>query len=146
MGDVSRRAVLGAGASALGLAALGVGLPDAEATTRSTPRTKARAATAKATPMSAPVRADYAHVVGRVFTATRGGHSYRVKLTHLQDIAPATPKQRPHCFALIFAPVGKARLHDGIYVLRRAGVRTHKLFISSVGTERGMQAIINRSH
>ena len=146
MGDVSRRAVLGAGASALGLAALGVGLPDAEATTRSTPRTKARAAAAKATPMSAPVRADYAHVVGRVFTATRGGHSYRVKLTHLQDIAPGDAEAAPALLRTDLRQVGKARLHDGIYVLRRAGVRTHKLFISSVGTERGMQAIINRSH
>jgi hypothetical protein len=147
MGDVSRRAVLGAGVGTVGLVALSAAGPDAVAAAKDQARIGTTdASAAKASPMSAPLRSDYAEAVGRVFTATRDGRTYRVKLTHLQDLVHTTAKQRPHCFGLMFAPVGKARLHDGMYVLKRAGVRTHKLFISAVGTEGEMQAIINRSH
>jgi hypothetical protein len=45
---------------------------------------------------------------------------------------------------LIFAPVGRTAHADGIYFLRRRGVRTHRLFLSGFGTDRGMQAVINR--
>jgi hypothetical protein len=145
MGDVSRRAVLGAGVGTLGLVAFGIAAPaaNAAATTRARP---VPLAPDKASPMSAPLRSDYAHSVGRVFTATRDGHVFRIKLSRIEDLVATTAKQRPHCFALIFAPTSKARLHDGIYVLRRPGLHTHKLFVSSVGAKGVMQAIINRSH
>jgi hypothetical protein len=145
MGDVSRRAVLGAGVGTVGLVALGAAAPDAEAATKAKSGTT-DAAAAQASPMSAPLRSDYAESVGRVFTATRDGRAHRVTLTHVQDLVHTAAKQRPHCFGLMFTPVGNARLHDGMYVLKRKGVRTHKLFISAVGTEGHMQAIINRSH
>jgi hypothetical protein len=45
---------------------------------------------------------------------------------------------------LIFAPIGTARLHDAIYVLARTGVHTHKLFLSGIGTDGAMQAVVNR--
>jgi hypothetical protein len=131
MGEVSRRAVLGAGAGTLGLLAMGVGEPAAGAVTK------------KSAP--ALVRADYAALVGRVFTADHAGHSYRLRLTHIHDLAPTTARQRPHCFSLVFAPVGHARLRDGIYTLRRKRAATHKLFLSSLGSNRQMQAIVNRS-
>lgn len=147
MGDVSRRAVLGAGVGTVGLVALGAAAPAAEAAVGTKGKTGTTdSAAAKASPMSAPLRSDYAASVGRVFTATRDGHTHRVTLTHVQDLVHTTTKQRPHCFGLMFAPVGKAKLHDGMYVLKRKGVPTHKLFISAVGTEGDMQAIINRSH
>jgi hypothetical protein len=145
MGDVSRRAVLGASISTLGLVAFGIGAPGAEAAAKSSTKPLARGA-AKPAPASEPVRADYAHLIGRVFTVTRDGHAYRIKLTHLHNLPATTAKQHPHCFALIFAPVGKARLKDGVYLVRRSGTRTHKLFLSSVGSHGGMQAIVNRSH
>jgi hypothetical protein len=145
MGDVSRRAMLGGSVATLGLVAFGMAAPDAEASAKGGPRSAAKPAS-KPVPGSSPLRADYTHAVGRVFTVTRDGHTYRVKLTHIHDLSPTTAKLRPHCFAMIFAPVGKVRLKDGIYVLRRSGVRTHRLFLSAVGTKGGLQAIVNRSH
>jgi hypothetical protein len=146
MGDVvSRRAMLGGSVATLGLVAFGIAAPEAEASAKNGPRPAAKLAP-KAAPGSSPLREDYTPAIGRVFTVTRAGHTYRVRLTHIQDLSPTSAKLRPHCFAMIFAPVGKVALKDGIYVLRRSGVRTHKLFLSAVGTKRGMQAIINRSH
>jgi hypothetical protein len=134
MGDVSRRMFLGAGAGTLGLIALGINESVAGAT-----------GTGSTSAMSAPLRADYAPWVGRVFTAARAGHTYRLTLTRIDDLSPTTAKLRSHCFAMVFTPVGKARLDDGIYTLRRTKAVTHKLFLSSLGTNGGMQAIINRS-
>jgi hypothetical protein len=67
-------------------------------------------------------------------------------LTHIHDLSPTTAEQRAHSFILIFAPVGGERLPDAIYRVRRRGVRTHRLFLSSVGTDRGLQAVVNRQH
>jgi hypothetical protein len=134
MGDVSRRTFLGAGAGTLGLIALGINESVAGAT-----------GTASTSTMSAPLRADYAPWVGRVFSATHAGHTFRVTLTRIDDLSPTTTKQRSHCFAMVFALVGKARLDDGIYTLRRSKAVTHKLFLSSLGSDGSMQAIINRS-
>ena len=97
--------------------------------------------------MSAPLRRTTPQAVGRVFTATRDGHTYRVKLTHIQDLVPTTAKQRPHCFGadVRAGRQGTAAGRD-VRVEAQAGCATHKLFISAVGTEGDMQAIINRSH
>ena len=138
MGDVSRRTFLGAGAGTIGLIALGINESVADATTKAP-------ATATTSAMSAPLRADYAPWVGRVFSATRAGHTYRVTLTRIDDLSPTTAQQRSRCFAMVLTPVGRAHLADGIYTLRRSKAVTHKLFLSSLGTNGSMQAIINRS-
>jgi hypothetical protein len=118
--------VLGTGAGVAGVTALGAG--------------EAWSVPAS----SAPLRADYAASVGRTFTARHGRRSIRVRLTDIRDLKPTTSRQRAHCFALIFEPVGSAPLHDAIYVISRRGVRTHTLFLSSLGTAGALQAIINR--
>jgi hypothetical protein len=138
MGDVSRRTFLGAGAGTFGLIALGINESVAGAT--ATP-----SVTSMTSDMSAPLRADYAPSVGRVFTARHAGHTHRVTLSRIHDLSPTSAKQRSHCFAMVFVPVGRTRLEDGIYTLRRSKAVTHKLFLSSLGSTGSMQAIINRS-
>jgi hypothetical protein len=130
MGDVSRRAVLLTGAGLAGVAALGLDEADAVGATTA--------------PNSTPVRSNYTKAVGKVFTAVHAGRTHRIRLTHVRDLAPTSAAQRPHCFNLIFAPTGKARLHDAIYVLDRPGVHTHTLFLSGIGTDGAMQAVVNR--
>jgi hypothetical protein len=129
MGTVSRRAVLGASAGAIGLVAAGAVDADAVGLGRTA---------------SAPLRSHYAGSVGRVFTARQGGHMVRMRLTAIRDIVPTSARQRSRCFILLFAPVGHAAAPDAIYELRCRGVRTHRLFLSSLGTAHAMQAIINR--
>jgi hypothetical protein len=129
MGTLSRRAVLGGAIGTAGAAALGAGPAIASATIR-----------------TAPVRSNYSGSVGQVFTAEHDGHRYRLKLTHIHDLPHCKAKHRPHNFLLVFAPVGHRKLPDAIYRLSRRGVRAHRLFLSSLGTERGMQAVINRQH
>lgn len=128
MGDVSRRAVLGAGAGLIGLVVLGVDEPDASAATPRLPR-----------------RSDYSRSVRGVFTATHGKRTYKVRLTRIHDVAGTRAKQRESSFNLVFTPVGRTRLPDGIYAVRRRGVRPHTLFLSGVGTNGAMQALVNRS-
>jgi hypothetical protein len=127
MGEITRRAVLGGAIGTAGVVAFGVG--------------PAVAATARG---AAPVRADYANAVGRVFSVEHGGRTHRIKLTHLHSLSPSTAKQREHNFMMIFAPVDREQLPDAVYRLRRRGVRTHRLFLSTVGTDRGLQAVIYR--
>jgi hypothetical protein len=132
MPDVSRRVVLTAGAGLAGLVVLGFDETDAAAATG--------AANSK------PLRSNYTKAVGKVFTAVHAGRTHRLRLTHVRDLAAASAAHRPHCFNLIFTPVSKARLHDAIYVLAGPDVRTHKLFLSAIGTDGVMQAIVNRRH
>lgn len=128
MGDVSRRTLLGGGVGAAGLVALGLG--DA----------------ATAAPATAgPLRSHYAKSVGKVFTATRGGRTVKVRLVAIRTIGPTRQSQLSRSFTLVWAPTGGGRLQDGTYVLRRRRVQTHTLSLSSVGTSRRMQAVINRT-
>jgi hypothetical protein len=129
MGDVSRRAVLGAGAGIAGLVTLGFGASDADAAVVSS---------------TIPLRSHYKRSLGRVFTAKHGGHTYHLRLTHIHNLPDTTAKLHPHCFTLVFAPVGKAHLHDAIYTVRSHAVGSHHLFLSSIGSDRGMQAVVNR--
>jgi hypothetical protein len=129
MGDVSRRAALGAGVGVAGLVALGLGEGEAEAATAA---------------MTVPRRSHYKASLGRVFTARHGGHTYRLRLKRIHNLQHSPAKLRPHAFILVFQPVGKADLPDAIYVLRSHAVGAHKLFLSSIGTDRGMQAVVNR--
>ena len=115
MSDVTRRAVLGAGAGVAGLVALGLGEGDADAAT---------------TFHAVPLRSHYTPALGRVFTASRGGHSYRLRLTAIRDLKPTTAKQRSHSFTLVFTPVGNAhRPVDGIYAITSRATVAHHLFL-----------------
>jgi hypothetical protein len=125
--DVPRRAVLGAGVGALALAAMGLPTPAGAATT------------------SPPRRAHYAKSVGRTFTATRNGRSHTLKLAHIRDVAGTTSSYRDRCFNLVFTVAGTSDLPEGIYTVRRLGVPTHALFVSSLGGPRTVQALVNRS-
>jgi len=129
MHEPSRRTVLGAGLGLLGLVVVGVDEPTAEAATA-----------------SAPARRHYAPAVGKVFTTHHAGRTYRLRLTAIQNLQHASSAHREQCFSLLFEPVGRAALHDGIYRLRRAGRPTHSLFLVRIGTRRTLQAIVNRAH
>jgi hypothetical protein len=130
MGDVSRRAVLGAGMAVAGVAALGFGETSAEAATVS---------------HVVPIRSHYAKSLGKTFTATAHGRTYHLKLAHIRDLSHATAKQAQRSFVLVFAPANGAHLPDGTYALHSAKVGAHYLFLSAIGTARGMQAVVNRT-
>lgn len=128
MAEVSRRAVLLAGAGTASVLAIGVEAPDAEA-----------AAT------SQPARSHYARSVGKKFTITRAGHTHEVRLLRIANtIGHTAPSQHEKNFLLVFSILGGAHLADGIYAVRRAGVRTHSLFMSGMGPRR-LQVVVNRS-
>jgi hypothetical protein len=127
--ELTRRALLVSGAGAMGVAVLGIGESAAAATSAT----------------SAPLRADYAKSVGKVFTAAIGSRTSSVKLVSIRDLSPTTAQQRPFCFMLVFAPTTTARLADGIYTLSRTGVPTHALFMSSIGSNGRMQLVVNRA-
>lgn len=129
MHSPSRRAVLGAGLGLLGLAVVGV-----------------EEAPAGAAMVSAPVRADYAAALYKVFTARHGGRTDRLTLTAVQDLPYTSAGQRQQCFSLLFTPAGRTVLPDGIYRVSRVGVPTQSLFLARVGAGRTVQAVINRAH
>jgi hypothetical protein len=129
MHEVSRRTALGAGLGLIGLAVVGV-----------------NESTAEAAGASAPLRSHYASSVRKVFTARHGGRTYRLTLTAVQNLPHSRAAHRPYCFSLLFTPAGRTVLPDGIYTLVRAGVPTHSLFLSRVGTGRTLQAVVNRAH
>lgn len=129
MQEPSRRTVLGAGLGLLGLVIVGV---DAES--------------ADAVSSPAPVRRNYASAVGKVFTVRHGGRTHRVTLTAVQNLPHAKAADRQFCFSLLFSPAARTVLADGIYTVMRAGVPTHSLFLSRIGTGRTLQAVVNRRH
>ena len=129
MPHVSRRAILGAG-----FASVGLGMAGAMGAT---------APAADAAPVVRLSRSHYAKSQGRTFTATHGKHVYHLKLLHIHDVAGTTAKQRDRCFNLVFGATG--RMPDGIYTLARAGVLTQTLFLSRIGTDPTMQALVNQS-
>jgi hypothetical protein len=129
MSEVSRRAVLRGGAGVVALAFLGLEATPAEA-----------AGAARAV---APRRRDYTPFVNETFIATHGRRSHRIKLLRIRDVQGAGKHQRDGSFNLIFATTRP--LPDGIYAVHRRGVSSHSLFLSRVGTEPTMQALVNRS-
>ena len=126
MRNVSRRTVLGA--SAVGTSGVVVAPGAAQGAANAAP----------------PVRSTYAGSVGRVFRVRAGGTTVRLRLTAIRDLAGAEARDSERSFGLELAPVGGATLPDGIYDLRRAGVKTHGLFLSTFGTADAVQAIVNR--
>lgn len=124
--DVTRRTVLSAGAGLAGLAVIAAAPGVANA----------------ATPAAGPLRSHYARSVGKTFTVQAHGRVHTVTLTAIHDLAPTTAMHRPFCFRLMFTPSGHIVLPEGIYTVRRAGVVTHSLLLSSTGS-RAMQAVVN---
>ncbi|MCW2596584.1 MAG: hypothetical protein QOH52_2620 [Pseudonocardiales bacterium] len=136
MSDVSRRAVLRAGAAAVGLFVIGA-QPGS---------TTAAAVKSAAKPkVLLPARAHYARSVGKTFTATHGKRTYRLKLANIRDVAGTSAKRREQCFNLIFIAAGKTPPPEAIYTLKRKGVHTHLLLVSRLGAGQSMQALVSRS-
>lgn len=130
MAQLSRRRVVEAGVAAVGgLIAAGAAAPDAFGARRRLPQ-----------------RAAFERSRGRTFTATSGGHRYRLRLREVQDLPAAKARQRQLCFNLVFAPAGGRAPSEGIYRLRRPGFRPTELFISPVGADGRLQALVNRAH
>lgn len=124
----SRRTVLGAGLGLLGLVVVGID------------ETAADAATA-----SVPVRQHYTPALHKVFTVHHAGGSHRLRLTAVQNLPHSSAAHRPYCFSLLFTPLGRTLLPDGIYRLQRTGVPTQLLFLSRVGPGNTLQAVVNRA-
>jgi hypothetical protein len=129
MHEPSRRTVLGAGLGLLGLVVVGVDAPAAEGVS-----------------VLAPQRRHYTPALHKAFTVRHAGRSLRLTLTAVQNVPHTSPAHRQDCFSLLFTPAGRTVLPDGIYMLKRAGVPTHSLFLSRVGTGRTLQAVVNRVH
>jgi hypothetical protein len=138
MAEVSRRAVLSAGAAlVVGGLVVGVDTPSAKAAV--TRKSAARSHTNH----KRLSRANYKPCVGKAFTAQLDGHSHKVVLTRIVHVDGATKKQADACFNLIFT--AKRRLPEGIYSIKRRGLPTERLFLGHLGTEKTMQALVNRS-
>lgn len=111
MTEMSRRAVLGAGAA--GAATLAVGLPASTATAAGV--------------RDLYTRRRFTRLRGRKFTLTDGTRSWSVKLTKVTDL-PHAARGRQRSFALTFrrATPGPPQ---GTYTLRRRGFRPTVLFV-----------------
>jgi hypothetical protein len=130
MVEVSRRTALGAGVATLGFAIVGsIGAPVA----------------ADAAPAAAPLRSAFEAAVGRDFVALRGRTAHKLRLFAVRDLHPTTARQRPHCFNLIFLPVHGQAPTEGIYRVQRAGLPASDLFLSPVGGDAHVQALVNRA-
>jgi hypothetical protein len=128
MADVSRRAVVRGGIGVLGIAAVGFG--DSAFIGRAA---------------AVPSRSVYASAIGEVFEATADGRTSRLRLTSATAAPTATTGPRSESFTLTFEPVRGDRPDDGIYALRGASVPLHDLFVSSMGPDSTMQAVVNRT-
>jgi hypothetical protein len=135
MVQVSRRAVLGAGAVALvgGLVA-GLGPLPANAAT---------AAVATASTLPPLDRSSYSSWVGAPFTAEHAGTTHSITLARIHDVDGASNAQAQSCFALVFT--ARTRLPEGIYAISRRGVPTRQLFLGHLGAGTAMQVLVNRS-
>jgi hypothetical protein len=142
MSEVSRRAVLGAGAGVLGLLFIGAETGSGPAPT-STPAAKVAAEPKAKVPL--PTRSHYASSVGKAFTATAGEHTYKLKLAHIRNVSNTSAADSDECFNLIFTAAGKTQPPEAIYTLRRKGVVTQSLFVSRLGTDQSMQALVSRA-
>lgn len=125
MTQATRRSVIRGGVVVLGAAALGFDTVLGGAAT------------------AAPSRSDYRSSIGEIFEASDRRGTVRLRLTHADDMTSSRATKRSETYALIFEPVDGDRPDDGIYALRRRGVPTHDLFVSAVGPDTAMQAIVN---
>lgn len=137
MSHLTRRTALGSGAGMLALAATQLAPALAEA------KTPHRRPALLGEP--ALHRNQYLPHVGKVFHAEHDGHVHRLRLVAAEH-HDVSSELRNDCFTLVFKPVGHGRLEDAIYILRRPGVPTRALLLTSLGTAGRLQAVINRAH
>ena len=137
MASISRRAALASGAGILALAAWETG---GEEAAEAAPR--GRTALLREHSLH---RKHYQPHVGKVFRAHHGGSVHRVRLVAIEDHGVGH-HLRNLSFTLVFKPVGRHRLPDQIYTLRRPGVPTRALLLTSLGTAGRLQAVINSAH
>ena len=137
MAHLTRRAALSSGAGMLALVATQLAPASAEArTSRGRPALLGEAALR---------RNQYLPHVGKVFHAEHDGQVHRLRLVSAEhhDVSKALRNDR---FTLVFKPVGHGHLEDAIYILRRPGVPTRALLLTSLGTAGRLQAVISRAH
>jgi hypothetical protein len=132
MADVSRRAVLGAGASIVGALIVGAGADVSPAS----------AATAPTSP-TALTRSLYSGQIGKAFTAVLGKQSRQLTLNRILNVDGATSSQANTSFNLIFT--SKSRPPEGIYTISRTGVPAQKFFLGHLGDGVSVQALVNRT-
>jgi hypothetical protein len=136
---ISRRAVLTAGLGVIGLGAIALAAPSTIAF--------AEISVDDANGASGlPVRSHFASSIGKPFTATTESGTFTMTLKAVHDLVPSTVADDENRFNLIFTS-GHLGFSDGIVTLRRTGVPTSTLFVSSIGqvtATQSLQAIVNR--
>jgi hypothetical protein len=125
MVGVTRRSVIRGGIAVVSVTALGFD-------------TVVGAGSASATPR----HSDFSGAVGQVFEATADGRTVRLRLTAADEITPPGSAKQAQSFVLIFEPLRDQRPDDAIYALRSKGVPTYDLFLSAVGPDSAMQAVV----
>lgn len=129
--EVSRRALVGAGAAATGV----VLLDDSVASAR---------ARADRDAPGGPVRSHYAAAVGQVFSLVGPRGAVRARLRRVGDVPAAAGADRELCFTLVFSPLASRPVGDAIWSVRRRSMPSHDLFLSALGREGDVQAVIDR--
>jgi hypothetical protein len=136
---VSRRAVLTAGLGAVGLGALALAAPSTIAFAE-TSVDDAHGAS------GLPVRSHFVSSIGKAFTATTATGTFVLTLTGIHDLVPSTVADDENRFNLVFT-TEHLGFTEGIVTLRRTGVPTSTLFVSSIGhvtATQSLQALVNR--
>jgi hypothetical protein len=141
MTDISRRGLIGAGATGVVVGVLGPG-PSAEAAHRRRRRRKHRRKVAKR-PTDLYARSRYAGLLDATFTLTGAAGAATVTLTGVRDL-PSAAAGADGCFALTFrSPT--AGPPQGTYTLRRDGFAATDLFVVPDRGRRSYQAVVNRT-
>jgi hypothetical protein len=132
--SVSRRTVLTVGLGALAFAA-----PTAVAFAETSLDDATGASTL-------PIRSQFASSLGKVFTATTDAGAFALTLAEIHDLPPVTAADDENRFGLVFTS-RHLSFTEGIVTLRRVGVPTSTLFVSSIGPvtrTQSLQALIIR--
>jgi hypothetical protein len=127
MTELSRRAVLGAGATAITVIGTGLHVATAEAATASL------------------IRSTFVPLVGTSLRLARGGVTYRATLAGVFDLVGA-PAGASTQFGLALT-TKDARVTDGIYTVSSTRLAPVELFVSpsgQVSSPRRLSAIVNR--
>jgi hypothetical protein len=130
---MTRRAFIGAGATAGALTVVPTALARSFAPTAS----------------QSLVRSRFAPLVGETLTVTGAGSTFSVVLEQIGDLTPALKVNDPNRFSLLFRVASGGTGASGTQVLRHPAVGRLELFISAVG--RGAvaayyEAVVDRSN
>ena len=90
-----------------------------------------------------PLRSHFADGIGAVFTLVGSRDRARVRLSSIDDVAAAGAGNEL-CFTLTFTPLQGRRVPDGIWSVRHRGSASHDLFLSAVGRDGAVQAVVDR--